>query len=516
MRRWPTRKRALIACYALLAAGAGCSSTGSASSDARGGAGGSAGAGAIDAGADDRGSDASPEVSPVGVDDVDGTPCPPSVTCASGLCGAGGLCLPKYVWSRPLPQGGCPLSMTPAPDGDLVVMGGYASSQPISAPMVFIEKIDPELSVIRWRHTFSWPSGGSVPNPTVLADGTIVFAVNAEAVTFDTGTTVSASSDEIHTALIEMSNSGSYQWIKTYPKPPFAGGTYQITIGAVAANPGGGITIAGWFNGSVTFDFDGVAPTTSSTDDGTNSVFVAQYDAAGTFGWANAYQSSKGATLGVAGNTAFLGVAPDRSIYVAGGFDGTGVFGTTAQVGGFETQFLAHLDAKGSITAAGSWVTNPPDLPPSFALASDGSFFQTGRQSDFRRIAPATGQAVWSFPTPGWYFSRLIAATNVIVAGAFNMPTDFSFGSGQALIQPRGSTSNPYLTTFLAGYDTAGRLLWVREPNVPTNDPVTIGLDGSLYYLNALTLSFTDFDPGPGIDAMQFSNGDCVVTKFAP
>jgi len=510
-RTWPVRRRGWIACAALLAAGVRCSSAGSASADARGGAGG----GAIDAGRDIRSADVSPEVSPVGIDNVDGTPCPTSITCASGLCGAGGLCLPKYLWSRPLPQGGCAQSMTASPDGDFVVLGGYTTTQPATPPMAFIEKIDPELSVVRWRHTFGWPSGGSLPTPIVLADGTIVFAVNAEGVTFDTGVTVSNLSSDIHTALIEMSSAGSYQWIKTYPTPPFAGGAYQITIGALAANPGSGITIAGWFNGTVTFDFDGVAPSMSSSADSTNSVFVAQYDAAGTFGWANTYPSSNGATLGADGNAAFLGVAPDRSIYIAGGFDGTGVFGTSAQVAGFETQFLAHLDAMGSITASGSWVTNPADSPASFGLANDGSFFQTSRGADFRRIAPTTGQAVWSFPTPGWYLSHLAASTNVIVAGAFDMPTDFGFGSGQALIQPRGSTSSPDLTTFLAVYDTGGRLLWVREPNVPTNDPVTIGVDGAVYYLNALTLSLTDFDPGPGIDAMQF-NGDCVVTKFAP
>jgi hypothetical protein len=216
---------------------------------------------------------------------------------------------------------------------------------------------------------------------------------------------------------------------------------------------------------------------------------------------------SAGAAVGFGGTTSFLGVAPDGGIYVAGGFDGTGVFGTSAQDSAFPTQFVAYIDPTGSITATGSWVAKPPGGPPALALAKDGSFFQAS-DIDFRRVAPTTGSAVWSSPTPTWFLPRMAAATNVIVAGEFLMPTDFDFGAGQALLQDQGS--------FLASYTTGGQLLWVRQLNVATNDGVIIGLDGSLYYLNILWLPLTDFDPGPAVDAIQVTNYDCLITKFAP
>ncbi len=507
--------RGWITCLALLAAGtAGCSSSGSASADAHGGASGGGGSAPTDAGAD--ASDAAPAVPPIGVDNADGTPCPSGVTCASGLCGAGGLCLPRYVWSRRLAQGGCASSMVVSPDGNFVVFGGHPTSTPAAPTSAFIEKVDPDLNII-WRHIFGGFTGGGVTRPAVLADGTVVFAVAGAPVSFDSGMVVSHTTDDIQTVLVSISSAGAYQWFKSFPTPPNAHGSDQIGIAAVAANPGGGMTLAGGFHGQVSFDFDGFTAPIGTRGDPTNSVYVAQYDTAGKLAWVNAYPSSNGATVGTTQTAPFLGVAPDGGIYIAGGFDGTGVFGTTSQTGGSQTKFLAHLDATGSITATGSWVVNPPDLRPAVALAADGSLFQAS-DTDLRRIAPTTGQAVWSFPTPTLSFVGLSAATNVIVTGIFSAPTDFGFGSGQPLLQPRGPANNPSWTTFLAAYTTGGQLLWVREPNLPANAGVTIGPDGSLYYLNNLSLALTDYDPGSAVDAIEvtLANIDCIITKYAP
>jgi hypothetical protein len=300
---------------------------------------------------------------------------------------------------------------------------------------------------------------------------------------------------------------------KSYPTPANSGSNH-IGIAKVAANPQGGMTVGGSFKGQVTFDFDGVAPPIGAAGDSAISVFVAQYDAAGKLAWVNAYRSSKWASIASgSGTTGFLGVAPDGSIYLAGGFVGDGAFGTSPD---FEEQYVAHLDAVGSITAPGSWVVNPAGLWPSLALAADGSLFQSwSSPTEFRRIAPMTGQAAWSFPMPTWSASHLAASSNVIVAGLFDVPTDFDPGSGQALLQPRGPVNSPYSTNFLAAYTTDGKLLWVRSPNVWTSNGVTIGRDGSLYYLNILTQELTDFDPGSAVDAIKPANLDCVITKYA-
>ena len=124
-------------------------------------------------------------------------------------------------------------------------------------------------------------------------------------------------------------------------------------------------------------------PPIGARGDDTGSVFLAQYDTAGKLAWANAYPSSKGATIEFSGTLGFLAVAPDGGIYIAGGFDGDGVFGTGSDS---ETQFVAHLDAMGSFTATGLWVVYPPGLWPSFALASDGSLFSAVCRATSRRL----------------------------------------------------------------------------------------------------------------------------------
>jgi hypothetical protein len=459
--------------------------------------------------------DAAPDVPPVGVGNVDGVPCAAGITCASGLCGAGGHCLPKYQWSRALPNGGCATWIVVAPDGDLVVLGGAATGS--GALGLFIEKVDGDLNLI-WRHTFGLVAGGmsSIPQPAVLADGTVVFAVDGQSVMFDSGQLVLDSTADILTVLVALSSAGSYQWIKTYARPLDATED-QVSIAALAANPGGGMSVAGQLSGQVNLDFAGGAAGMESVT--TSSVFVAQYDVAGKLGLAKTYSSSSssGSTilLAAANFTPFLGVAPDGSMYLGGGFSGTGAFGSSpAPYPG--AQFIAHLGAAGSLTAAGSWVDMPPGIPPSLAMASDGALFESSSTA-FVRVDATTGGPQWSFPTPGWFISHVAARASVVVTGEFDQATDFDFGPGQALYQPQGPSDAPYPTSFMAGYDEAGALQWVREPTVPTSNAVTIGLDGAIYYLNGGTSSLTDFDPGPGVDPMQapFNSNMCFITKYA-
>jgi outer membrane protein assembly factor BamB len=400
-----------------------------------------------------------------------------------------------------------------APDGDLIVLGGSGSA---SATLgLFIEKVDGDLNLI-WRHTFGLLTGGSssIPQPAVLADGTVVFAVNGIDVMFDSGELVLNSTANILTVLVALSSAGTYQWIKTYPQPLDATED-QISLAALAANPGGGVSVAGQVSGQVNLDFAGGAAgmvtTTAST------VFIAQYDVTAKLGLVKTYSSSPGAgssiLLDATGFTPFLGVAPDSSMYLAGGFMGVGAFGSsTAPYPG--TQFIAHLGAGGSLTAAGSWVDTPSGVPPSLALASDGSMFQSSN-AGFARLDATTGQPQWSFPTPAWSTSHLAARASVVVVGDFEQAMDFDFGPGQALYQPQGPSDAPYPTSFMAGYDEAGQLQWVREPTIPTNNAVTIGLDGAIYYLNGGTQSLTDLDPGPGVDPMLAPIGTCYITKYA-
>jgi hypothetical protein len=420
------------------------------------------------------------------------------------LCGAGGRCLPKYDWSRRLPNGGCALSSVTAPDGDLVIIGGGSAG-------LFVEKVSPELS-LRWAHTFSSFSNEvhSVTAPAVLSDGTVVFAINGVDITFDNGTTVVTTTADIPAVLVELSSAGAYQWIKTFPQPPTSGG--QIELSGVAASSGNSVTVAGSFGGQVNFDFGGAAGGNASG----SGAFVCRYDEAANLLGVKTYLSSDGVALSL-GVTPALAVAPDGSAYLAGQFAGTGVFGSSSAISvTYGTPFIAHIDASGSLTGTGAWVVSPTESPLlGWALANDGALFEVFG-TDFRRINPTTDQPIWSYTIPGWYLARPAASTEVVVSGEFNMPTDFDLGSGQALYQPYGPAGQPELTNFLAAYDENGGLSWVREPNVGTNMPVTIGLDGALYYFNPTNAVLTDYDPGPAVDPIPPDQANCMITKFSP
>jgi hypothetical protein len=404
-----------------------------------------------------------------------------------------------------------------APDGDLVVVGTFYGGQPTTTPM-FIEKVDPDLN-LRWRRLF----GGSpvynrfdVPAPAVLADGTIVFAANGAAFRFDASAPPFNPPFDPKTVLVQVSPAGEYRWIKTHPQPDSSASVDQTKV---VANPGGGITVAGSSHGRVNLDFDAVAPWVGSDNDVTNTVFVAQYDADGKLAWAQTYPSAEGASLlSTADAHSFLGVAPDGAIYLAGGYDGMGAFGTTnVSYPIVATQFLVRMDATGSLTAPGAWVRNPAGGVLMWTLGTDGSLFQAAIEG-FSRVDPATGQLLWSFATPvGQQFIHLTKGEDLVAVGSFGKPVDFDFGPAELLVQPRGPSSLPDNTPFLAAYDASGQLRWLRRPNVFTNNAVTIGRDGALYYINIVMQSATDFDPGPALDVKERSTTTtCYITKYAP
>ena len=103
----------------------------------------------------------------------------------------------------------------------------------------------------------------------------------------------------------------------------------------------------------------------------------------------------------------------------------------------------------------------------------DGSLFQAITEVDFRRVAPATGEAVWSYPVPVWWVYGVAATTKVVVSGTFDMTTDFGFASGQVLVQPHRTANGPESYELSCRlHRPRGQLLWVREPDLPNNNGV--------------------------------------------
>jgi len=119
-----------------------------------------------------------------------------------------------------------------------------------------------------------------------------------------------------------------------------AGGSGDDEANAVAADPAGNVFVAGKFFTSAAFG------TTNLTGNGT-AIFVARYDTAGNFLWAQA----AGGNNVIYGNAA-LGLAADSAgnALVTGYFSGTATFGdTNLPSAGFDDVFCGKYDPGGNL-----------------------------------------------------------------------------------------------------------------------------------------------------------------------
>jgi hypothetical protein len=435
--------------------------------------------------------DAATDVAPRGVGNIDGFTCPSNVVCSSGLCQSG-KCLPRYAWTRLVPVCGPGIAVTPT--GGVALAGAET-----------VVDLDSDGNVL-WTHSYIDQAGGlpTYGGLAVLSDGSVVVAAGGILEQFDSGTTILDSTADIPWFVAKWSATGDYEWIKTFPDP-FEEEQDALEIAALSVGPGDTITMGGSYHGRVNFDFDGVAPSVGTEGSRAQTVFLSQYTSDGKLGWVQSYPSSG------QDDASAVAVGSDGAINLAGTFAGTGPFGTnsaTSYISG--PDFLAHLDASGSTTAAGTW-SNTTALGSSqfWAMALDGSSIVESSTA-LSRLSAATGQPIWS-SAGNWVYTRLAAANDFIAWGEyFKGQTDLDLGAGESAYMAPADQS-----TFLAAYDLTGKLLWLRQPNLPSST-AAIAPDGSVYYVNVTFEGAADYDPGPGEDILPPPSGGCYLTKFSP
>jgi hypothetical protein len=271
--------------------------------------------------------------------------------------------------------------------------------------------------------------------------------------------------------------SGNLLWVKQ------SGGTGLEVGRGIAVDGSGNCFVTGYFNGSAIFD------STTFTSSGAYDVFIAKYDAAGNFQWANQAGSS--------GEDFARNVAIDGSgnSYITGTFKGIASFGsTTLTSSGLEDMFVAKYDAAGNVLWAKSAGGTNKDAANGIDVDASGNCAITGEFQGSAAFGSTTLTSINSLPDI--FIARFDASGNVLWAkSAGGSANDFGRniavdGSGNSYFagEFEGSASfgSTTLTTsggvdiFMAKYDAAGNAIWAQRAGGSLEDRAAgIALDGN-------------------------------------
>lgn len=315
-----------------------------------------------------------------------------------------------------------------------------------------------------------------------------------------------------------------------------AGGSSEDRGLDVVIDGAGNRYVAGYFQGSPDFDDDGQSDATSAGDD---DVFVAKYDASGTFQWVS--------TAGGSGPDNGLGIAIDGAgnSYVTGyfkgsaDFDGDGQPDVTAAGGTNDDDvFIARYDDTGAlqwVLSAGSQfapeagegisVTATGDVLLAGSIGGNADFDDDG-QADV--TAPGsgdlfvakyddTGSFQWANAGGGFLIDQGLGidvddAGNSYVTGVFSGSADLN-GDGQTDVNASGGFTQ---NAFVAKYDAAGALVWANAAGgsmLARGQDIAVTGSG----VSVVTGSFqgdADFDGDGQTDVSSIGSADVFVAKY--
>jgi hypothetical protein len=244
----------------------------------------------------------------------------------------------------------------------------------------------------------------------------------------------------------------------------------------VAVDPSGNVLVTGYFTGTCSIG------NTNLTSSGLEDIFLAKYDPSGNFLWAR--------QAGGTGDDYGLAVATDPSgnVFVAGAFQNTATFSTTTLTSSRSNDvFLVKYGPAGNLlwarraggngneeanalavdAAGNAYITGAFDANATFGTISLAN--NTGSDEIFVAKCSSAGDFLWALKAGGSLDDvgsgiGLDGATNVYVTGYFAGTATF----GSTNLTSAGT--NDYPDIFLAKYDAAGNMLWVRQAGGPNDD----------------------------------------------
>jgi hypothetical protein len=258
-------------------------------------------------------------------------------------------------------------SVSALPDGGAIVTGSFMDTAIFGGTTltstgfddVFVARVNPS-------GTWAWATGAGnagidlAHSVSALADGgAVITGYFSGTITFGSATLVSTGSSDVFVARINPN--GTWGWAT------HAGGTGSDFGYSVSALPDGSAIVTGYFNG--TAGFGGANLTSTGSDD----VFVARIDPAGTWAWAT--------RAGGTGSDYGFGVSAlsDGSAILAGYFSDTATFGSTTltSIGNLDV-FVARTNPNGTWAWATRAGSPGVDIVNSVSAFSDGSAIVTG------------------------------------------------------------------------------------------------------------------------------------------
>jgi len=238
--------------------------------------------------------------------------------------------------------------------------------------------------------------------------------------------------------IVKLDSSGSFVWAKRIAGA--ASGPYGGGIGnAITIDASGYVCLTGQFYGKI--DFNPVSGTDTFSAKGQNDVFVARYNADGSFVWATVMGGTN------LDNGYAISTDQQKHLYITGEFSGTASFGTSSFAATGKDVFITKLDSAGSILWAKRIGGAGSDIGWGIAADTGGNVYLTGEFSKKADFNPGTNAADTFFLTP--YFNSL-------------SPTD----------------------AFICKLSTAGDFLWVKQMGgdyVDAGKAVSIDKTGNIY-----------------------------------
>lgn len=335
------------------------------------------------------------------------------------------------------------------------------------------------------------------------------------------GSIILVSSGDRDVFVAKYDPSGNVLWAKK------AGGTGSDEAKGIALDASGNLYVTGSFVSTATFG------TTSLTSSGWADIFIAKYDASGNEVWA---QKAGGV---FADEGCAIATDVSNNVYITGAFSMTATFGATsisvADLVNTTDVFIAKYDASGNVVfakRAGGGVYG--DIAYGIDVDASNNSYITGKyywsakfgsttietggtyDSDiFVAKFNAAGDAVWAKRAGRTTTSQssydqgnaiaVDASGNSFVTGSF---------SGTAYFGNDSIASNAtFEDIFLAKYDSAGNIIWVKSAGGTSNDyGYGISIDGlGNAYITGSFIGEANFDT-----ISISSNQDAFVAKYNP
>ena len=357
---------------------------------------------------------------------------------------------------------------------------------------------------------------------------------------FDPGPNVTnlSSTGDRDAFVAKYTKAGALAWAKDLRG---TGASSVAQGGAVAVDASGNVFLSGTYTGTVNFDPNATdAAATFTSPQGGNDVFIAKYDPNGNVLWVRDVAGSAGAIdEGYA-----LAVDGSGNVAVAGSFQNTATFGTTALTsGGSFDSFVTKLNSSGQFLWARATIGSGSSVAQTSGLAFDpsGDVIATGlfagsvnfntaaspltlpyAGSDdifVQKLGPS-GNNLWaeSFGSPDideGYGVVADASGNIYVSGTFSDTVNFNPGSGTAA----NLTAGGFEDAFLLKLSPTGQYTWAKdlgETGYYAARGTGVALDGSGhvfvsgYYQNTITLDPT----APGATLTSAGDFDVFVAEY--